>query len=263
MLDFAAVFRHGPLLYSFVRKDIQGRYAGSLMGLFWTFVQPFIELLTYTFVFTVLLRVRFEPDAGPGRNALYLFCGLVPWFSHHDALHRCTTIIRNHGPLIRKVRFPGELLPAYVVLAETFHQGVRFLLLLLAAAVLGAWPSWHLALVIPVMLLQILFTLGVGYLLSAAQVFFKDVQHLVGPVLMIWLFLTPIFYPPDVFPKPLSPILMLNPLSHLVGIYRQLILHHSLPHWGSVLIFATSSIVCFSLGWFTFRRHARQFPDLV
>lgn len=233
------------------------------MGFFWTVVQPLIELLTYTFVFTILLRVRFDDQAGAGRNALYLFCGLIPWFSHHDALQRCTTIVRNHGPLIRKVRFPGELLPAYVVLAEAFHQIVRISLLLIAASLFGEWPSWHALLVLPAMVLQVAFTLGVGYLLSAAQVFFKDVQHLVGPSLMIWLFITPIFYPPHLFPKPLSPILMLNPLSHLVGIYRQLLLHHSLPHWGSVLIFGASAALAFGLGAFTFRRHARRFPDLV
>lgn len=259
----AEVRRYGTLLRSFVVKDIRGRYAGSLVGFFWTVVQPVLELLTYTFVFTVLLRVRFDDQSGTFTNALFLFCGLVPWFSHHEGLVRCTTVVRDHAHLIRKVRFPPTLLPVFVVLSEGFHQVIRTGLFILVVAVAGLGFTPHALLLVPTIILQLLFTLGLGMLLSTTQVFWKDVQHLLGPALMIWLFITPIFYPPDVFPKAFSPILMLNPLSHLVGIYRELLLNHRLPHWGSVIIFGSSAISTFLLGGFIFRRHARRFPDLV
>ena len=140
---------------------------------------------------------------------------------------------------------------------------MRFLLLFGAALLIGHGLSIHVLILLPVLALQLLFTVGLSMFLATTQVFFKDVQHLLGPSLMIWLFITPIFYPARYFPKQFAPVLMPNPLSHLVGIYRELILTPRLPHWGSVVIFGTCALLAFGLGSFIFHRHARRFPDLV
>ena len=251
------------LVRSFVIKDIKTRYVGSLMGFFWTVVHPLLELLTYTFVFTVILRVRFEDHYSTATNALFLFCGMVPWLAVSETLTRSVNSVRENAHLVKKVRFPPSILCMTASLAEAFSQLVRWGLLLGAAILFGDGLSWHLILVLPVMLLQILFTQGLGLLLSTTQVFFKDTQHLLGPTLMIWMFITPIFYPARDFPKEFSPLLMLNPLAHVVGIYRELILNHRFPHWGSVVILGTCAVLAFVLGAFTFQRHAKRFPDLV
>ena len=258
-----AVRRYLVLLRSFVIKDIRTRYVGSLMGFFWSVIQPLLELLTYTFVFTVILQVRFEPSYPLLTNALYLFAGMIPWLTLSETLTRSTNVVRTHAHLVKKVRFPSSSLCAYIALSEAFSQGVRFALLLAAAVLISHGLSWHALLVIPVLALQILFTLGLSQLLATTQVFFKDTQHMLNATLMIWLFITPIFYPASLFPKTFSPILMLNPLSHLVGIYRELILNHRLPHGGSLVIFGTAALLTFAIGTFTFERHARRFPDMV
>jgi len=251
------------LVRSFFLKDVRVRYAGSLMGFFWTVVHPLLELMTYTFVFTVIIGVSFQEGYTTGTNALFLFCGMVPWLSVSESMNRCTNTFRDNAPLVKKLRFPPSVLCTYIVLVEGFNQLVRFGLLCVAALVISHGLSVHLLLVFPILLLQLLFALGLGMLLATTQVFFRDIQHLLGPVLMIWMFITPIFYPESLFPPKFSPVLMLNPLSHLVGIYRELILNHQFPAWGSVIIFGTSAALTFVLGAFTFHRHSHQFPDLV
>ncbi len=255
--------RYVALVRSFVVKDVRTRYVGSLMGFFWTVVHPLLELLIYTFVFTVILRVRFEDHYTTGLNALFLFCGMVPWFSLSETLTRSTNVVRENAHLVKRVRFPASVLCTYITLSEGVNQGIRFVLLFAAAMVVGQGLTWHLLMLIPVIVMQLLFTQGLAMFLAATQVFFKDTQHLLGPVLMIWLFITPIFYPARYFPKEFSPLLMLNPLAHLVGIYRELILNHRMPQWGSLVIFGTCAALAFALGAALFERHKREFPDLV
>ncbi len=257
------VERYWELTRSFVIKDVRTRYVGSLMGFFWTVVHPLLELLTYTFVFTIILQVRFEDHYSMGTNALFLFCGMVPWLTLSESLSRCTNSVRENSHLIRKVRFPPSVLCSYIVLSETVSQITRFGLLFLAALAIGQGLTFHVLIILPVLALQVLFTVGLSMFLATTQVFFKDTLHLLSPALMIWLFITPIFYPAHLFPKIFTPFLMLNPLAHLIGIYRELILNHRLPHWGSVVIFGTCALLVFALGSFVFHRHSKRFADLV
>ena len=233
------------------------------MGFFWAVVQPLLELVTYTFVFTVILLVRFEDHFDTWTNALYLFCGMIAWLALSETLSRAVNVVRENAHLIKKLRFPPSVLCSYLTLSEGFSAIVRFGLLFAAALLVGQGLSLHCLLIVPVLVLQLLFTLGLAMLVATTQVYFKDTQHLLGPALMIWMFITPIFYPASLFPKQFSPLLMLNPLSHLVGIYRELILNHVFPQWGSLVIFTTMAVTTFALGAVTFHRHSRRFPDLV
>lgn len=258
-----AARRYGLLVRTFVVNDIRKRYVGSMMGFFWTVVQPLIELVTYTFVFTVILLVRFEEQYDTWTNALYLFCGMIAWLSFSESLTRSVGVIRENAHLIKKLSFPPSVLCAQVVLSEGFSALVRFVMLFVAALLVRDQLAPHAILFLPVLALQLLFTMGLSMLLATTQVYFKDTAHILAPVLMIWMFITPIFYPASLFPKQFAPVLMLNPLSHLVGIYRELILNGVFPQWGSVLIFTTMAVTTFVLGAVTFHRHRQRFPDLV
>jgi lipopolysaccharide transport system permease protein len=255
--------RYWLLVRSFAVNDIRKRYVGSLMGFFWTVVQPLIELVTYTFVFTVILLVRFEPQYDTLTNALYLFRGMIAWLSLSESLSRSVDLIRENAHLIKKLSFPPSVLLASVVLSDGFSAVVRMMMLFVAALLSGQGITWHALLFVPVLALQMVFTMGLSMLLATTQVYFKDTRHLLGPALLIWMFITPIFYPASLFPKQFAPLLMLNPLSHLVGLYRELVLNHVVPQWGSVLIFTTMALTTFGLGVVTFVRHSRRFPDLV
>ena len=255
--------RYRNLLYSFVVNDLRFKYVGSAIGFFWTVIDPILELAIYTFVFSVLLKVRFAPEGDTVNYALFLFCGMITWFNIQESLSRCTSIINENAHLIKKMNFPSAILPTHVIISGMFNQIVREFILIIGLLLSGYGLSYHAIFVPIIMLLQILFTLGLGMLTATLSVYFKDISHIVKAGLMIWMFMTPIFYPPASFPRQFYILLVLNPLAHLVGMYQELILNQRFPHQGSVIIFATSALFSFALGTFFFIRHQHEFADLV
>ena len=254
---------HRELLIQFSFNDLKHRYFGSSIGIFWMVVNPIVELVTYTFVFHVLMGVTFRPQGGLTHFALFLFCGMVAWFAVAEGLTRATTSVTEHAHLIKKVNFPASVLPAHVVLSAVFNQLVRTVILALGAILFGGGLSPHFLLVPVAMCFQALFVLGLAFLLATANVYFRDTSHWVNAVLLAWMFITPIFYPARYIPEQAAPLLVLNPLAHLVGIHRELFLNQRLPQLGSLVIFGTCAVLVFVLGALTFQRHAGRFPDLV
>ena len=215
------LWRHRSLLWDFVKRDLKRRYTGTSIGFFWTVITPLLELITYTFVFHGLIGVDFHPTGSGGwaHYALFLFSGMVTWLAVSDGLSHATASITNHGHLIKKVRFPSIVLPAHLVLSASLNQGIRMIVLVVAALVLSGSISWLVLLIPFVMLIQLAFTLGLGLMLATANIYFRDTNHWVNAVLLMWMFLTPIFYPAMKFPKQYILLLQLNPLAHLVGIF--------------------------------------------
>lgn len=259
----AELWRHRRLLWAFVTTELKNRYVGSAMGLFWSVITPLLELVTYTFVFHVLIGVRFHPAGGWTSYALYLFCGMVTWLALSDALVRATTAVREHAHLIKKVNFPSVVLPAHVVVGAVVNQCIRLGVLGAGAIALGQGLSWHVLLVPLVLVVQAAFTLGLGLLLSTMAVYFRDTVHWINALLLLWMFVTPIFYPAANYPKRFILLLQLNPMAHLVGIYQELILNHRLPHPHSMLVAVVLAVFSLLVGWSVFSFHRERFPDLV
>ncbi len=257
------MWAHRNLLKDFVLHDIRERYTGGSFGFFWAFITPFIELMTYTFVFHGLIGVNFS-QSGDWRNyALFLFCGMVCWQGLADGISHATTSVSQYGHLIKKVHFPSILLPSFHIVSATINQSIRFIVLLCIALVLGEGISWHIALVPVVMLLQFFFTLGIGLLMSVSQVYLRDTNHWLNAFLLMWMFVTPIFYPASSYPVKYMLLLQLNPLAHLVGIYRELILNHTLPHPNSFVILLVISMFIFVVGQSVFHHHKSHFSDYI
>lgn len=251
------------LTWSMALGDLRRQYAGSLLDVVWAVAKPLLELLTYTFVFTVLLRVRFHPDYSTSVSALFLFCGWMVYVTLSESLSRSMSVVRDNVHLIRKVHVPATILPAYVTFSELVIQVMRMAILVAASLIVG-WGVGPWALLVPVvMVFQFMFMYGIGLLLATASVFFKDVRQLFQPLLLIWMFISPVFYPESVFPRPFYPILVFNPLAHLIGIYRQILLNHQAPIPGQVIIFGAASVTVFAVGWWIFRKQSPHFSDLV
>lgn len=263
------LWRHRQLVWAFVINDLKQKYVGSSIGFFWTVVTPLLELATYTFVFHVVLGLRTDrdlasSDGGLSHYALFLFCGMVTWFGVQEGLTRATTAITDHGHLIKKVNFHAVALPGYVVTAAVLNQIIR--LGVLSAAVLlftGEGLSWHMLLVPPMLLLQAAFVLGAGMFLATVNVYFKDTVHVVKAGLLLWMFVTPVFYAPDAYPPRFGLMMQLNPLAHLVGVYRELVLHHTLPHPHNFLVVAVMALFSLLVGYSVFHHHQDQFADHV
>ena len=257
------LWSHRSLLWDFVQFDLKQRYTGGSLGFFWTVVTPLLELVTYTFVFHGLLGIQFEEQSGWTHYALYLFCGMVTWLSFSDGLSQAGVSLTNNGHLIKKIHFPTLLLPAHVVLSAAINQVIRTVILMLAVLLFTQEVSWTVLLVPLVMGLQLILTLGVGLLLSVGTVYFRDMNHWVNASLLLLMFLTPVVYPAAVYPRQYSLLLQLNPLAHLVGVYRELLLNGALPHPHSIIIVMVTSCVALLIGYSVFHHHQRRLADVV
>lgn len=257
------LWRHRQLLWTFVVRDLRHRYVGSTIGFFWTVITPLLELVTYTFVFHGIMGLSFHPAGGWSHYALYLFCGMVVWFSVQDGLSKATMSITDNGHLIRKVNFPAITLPGYLVTSAVVNQIIRIGVLAGAALVLGHGLSWHFLLVPLVLVVQTAFVLGTGLLLATINVYFKDTTHWVKAALLLWMFVTPIFYPAAIYPERAKLLLQLNPLAHLVGVYHELVLNHRLPHPHNVMVVVVMATFTLLIGYSVFHHHRHKFADLV
>ncbi len=256
--------RHLFLLRELVKRDFQGRYAGSLLGFAWSFVQPLWLLGLFTFVFSTVLKIRVVDAGNPGGHfSVYLFSGLLPWFAVQEGVMRSSTAITDNSVLVKKLRFPAEILVVAVVLAALLHEAISAVVFLVVLAALGDLAWGGLPVLLVALPLQVLLTLGLGLLLSAVQVFFRDTAQLLSMLFAGWFYLTPIVYSLSAVPARLQPWIELNPLTPLVVLYRQAFLSGQLrlvPGTGGL---AVAAAVLLSAGLWLFRRLKVAFVDEI
>lgn len=262
--ELEALWQSRRLLWTLTATELRTRYIGSSIGFFWTVVNPVLELATYTFVFHVLLQVRFHAGQSTSQYVLFLFCGMTAWSSFADGLVRATTSITQHASLVRKVNFPSIVLPAQMVLVAVINQGFRTAALLLFCILIGEGLSWHAILIVPFLVAQALFTFGLGLLLSVLCVYFRDMNHWVNAGLLIGMFMTPVVYPASAWPREYVLLLYPNPMAQYIGIYQSLVLGHHLPPALTTVIYALiASGIAVAVGASVFAHNRRRFADMV
>jgi ABC-type polysaccharide/polyol phosphate export permease len=251
------------MLRDFLGRDLRAKYVGSAGGVAWAVLHPLILLFAYTLLFSVILQVRFGESGSVTAFALYLYCGMLPWHAFADAATRSTSGLVQHRNLIKTVRFPAKVLPTTIALTELVNQAIGLVFLTAAAWALGHPPGWVLLLLPLLVALQLAFTLGVSMGLATINVFFRDVEQFVRVIFLVWMFLTPIFYPEERVPENLGFLLDLNPMAHLVRMYRAVVLEGRLFALGDVAIFATAAVLAFVAGHALFTRCHHKFADLL
>jgi lipopolysaccharide transport system permease protein len=258
------VKHHLFLLRELVKRDFQGRYAGSMLGFAWSFVQPLWLLLLFTFVFSTVLKIRVVDAGNPGGHfAAFLFSGLLPWIAIQEGVLRSSTSITDNSVLVKKLRFPAEILVVGVVLAALLHEAIAAVVFLVVLAAIGDLAWGGLPMLLLALPLQILFTLGLGLLLSAVQVFFRDTAQLLTMLFAGWFYLTPIVYSLASVPARLRPWIELNPLTPLVELYRQAFLRGHLALVPGTGALAVSAAVLLFAGFWLFRRLKVAFVDEI
>jgi lipopolysaccharide transport system permease protein len=257
------IWRNRGLIRVMVRRDILGRYRGSFGGAFWTLINPLLLMLTYFFVFGVVLRSRFGQDQSRSGFALYFLAGMLPWLAFSEAAGRSAGVMLEHRNFVKKLVFAVETLPVNLVAAglvgELFAV-VLFSVFLLAVRG-GVPPSvvWLPALLIP----QVLFTAGVSWFLAALGVFVRDLGQVMGFVLTIWFFVTPICYPETSLPPTATVLLSKNPIYVLVRGYRAILLENHAPALGALWKLWLVSIIVFVLGHAWFYKLRKSFADMI
>ncbi|MCA2978494.1 MAG: ABC transporter permease [Myxococcaceae bacterium] len=262
------LYQYRALLWALSMRELKARYRASVLGFLWTFLNPTLSMAVYGLVFGFIMSSSQE------RYPFYLLSGLLPWICFSTSVLGGTTSISDRKDLLTKVRFPAQVLPAYVVLTNVLNLVFSLPLLFLLAAVYGDAPSWHVVLVPVLLALQSLFTLAVTYLLSALNVAFRDLQHIIANVMQLAFFLTPVLWPlKDLdgkrFGLELSGaelqqlVVLLNPMAALTEAWRDVLFRHQTPAWQPL---AGVVAVTFVVLWFSaavFERRREEFAELV
>ena len=261
--NLGRLLRYRGLIQSLVARELKARYRGSVLGFFWSFINPLMLLSIYTFVFAYVMPARFE---GIERHyELFLFSGLLPWTWFASSLNESSGVLISGGNLIKKVLFPAEILPIVTVLANMVHffLGLPIIAIFL---IVYRWAPDPAGLVwFPVVVLvQLFLTLGFAFLLSALTVHFRDLRDILSNILTLWFFATPIIYPWQQAPDFGKWFLNLNPITHLAVSYQEILYFRGpFGHWKWLLALAAVSWVFFLFGYFVFDRLRDTFAEEV
>ncbi|MGA3025960.1 MAG: ABC transporter permease [Bryobacteraceae bacterium] len=259
----ASLWRNRMLLRSMVKRDILTRYRGSVGDVFWTVLNPLLLMLTYYFVFGVVLRTRFGADRSGSAYVLYFLAGMLPWLAFSEAAGRAPYIILEHRNWVKKLVFPLEILPAIPVVSGIVTEVFAVIIFVTALFALhGHVPLtafWLPALVIP----QILFTVGLAWFLAALAVYMRDLGQINGFLLTLWFFLTPICYPVTAMPKGALTVLGKNPMFVLVQAYRSVLLDGHAPEALPLVKLWMLALVFFFAGHAWFYKLRKTFADII
>lgn len=265
-LPVEAVLAHRGLIRTLVRRDVLSRYSGSFGGAFWAVLNPLLLMLTYFFVFGVVLNTRFPGDPSRSGFALYYLAGVMPWLAFSEAVGRAPTTLVEHRNFIKKLVFPVEILPFNLMVAGLVTEFFGVLIFASALLILrGHIPLtalWLPLLIVP----QILFTAGLCWFLSALGVFFRDLAQINGFLITIWFFITPICYAETGWasmPRPVAALLAKNPIYILVHAYRAIFLEARTPDWKPLLGLTLASALVFFAGHAWFHKLRRSFADII
>lgn len=259
------VWRNRSLLYQMTKRNVEQRYRGSLLGLVWSFVQPLMMLCVYTFVFSVVFQARWgvSTDGGKGSFAVIMFCGMAMYNLFSESISTSSSCIVGNQNLVKKVIFPLEILPLSQVLS-TFVNGLAWFILLFIGswAILG-FVGWTMLLLPIIMIPHIIFTLGISYLVASLGVYVRDTSYVIGVIIQVLFFCTPIFYPISAVPERFRVVLDINPLTVFIEQARNVFLYGRLPDWAFLGIGTLVALVVLQLGFFFFTRTKRGFADVL
>ncbi|MBQ15087.1 MAG: hypothetical protein CMQ17_12945 [Gammaproteobacteria bacterium] len=253
---------HYRLFHNFTRQDFFGQFAASVGGLLWLFLTPIVQILTYAFVFSIVFGMRPPEGFGETSFVIFMVIGYLPWFAFADTISKSPMLLLEKAPLITKVMFPTQIIPVVGTVVPYLTHGIGFGVLLLYLIFLGHL-SWLWLWIPLVFFLQFLFTMGLVAIISALCVFLRDLQQLVGILVFIWFFLTPIVYPISMIQSEATQnLFLLNPMHSFVNIYREVILLGEMSFTNLHIIIPVSLLSYLFGGWFYMRiKHA--FGDVL
>ena len=248
--QLGTLVRYRMLIRSLVGRELKARYRGSILGFFWSFVNPLLLLLTYWLVFTYMLPGVREKSVEP--YFLFLFCGILPWTWFQASIAESAGVLIAGSNLIKKVLFPAEILPVVTVAANMVHFLLGLPILLLFLAWNGHLAPSALLLPLP-MLVQLLFTVGLALFVSALTVHFRDIQSILTHLLHLWFFATPVLYAMPETGR-MHAVLRLNPLAHVLVSYQEMLFFGEFRHRRGLLLAALAALAMFALGAWLFDR---------
>lgn len=262
---FISLWRNRQLIWQMTRRDVVGRYRGSVMGLAWSFFNPVLMLFIYTFVFSVVFKARWGVGGEESRVdfAIILFVGMLVHGLFAECINRAPGLILSNVNYVKKVIFPLEILPWVALGSALFNCFVSTVVLLLAQFVTNSIFPWT-SVLFPLLLLPLIFAgMGLAWFLASLGVFVRDVGQVTGIITMALLFLSPIFYPVSALPQEYQGLLQLNPLTLIIEESRKVLVFGRLPDWSDIGIALLVGLGIASAGFWWFQKTRKGFADVL
>lgn len=257
------LYRSSYMIRSMVIRDMRKRYVGSLLGIFWSVIQPLTQLLIYYFIFSVVFKMRLGAEYGGTHFAVWMIAGLLPWLLFAEVMNRSPGSVLEQSNLIKKMVFPSEILPIVTLSAAIISHLIGMTILIVLLLALGGSISLKIFLIIPYLIALGIFALGISWLLASLNVFLRDIGQVISVVINIWFFLTPIVYTRERVPAVVQKVFLLNPMLHIVEGYRVALLGKTemdIAGFSYVLLIGTIILI---IGALTFRRLKPIFADVL
>lgn len=256
--NFRELYQYRGLLLSLVQRELKARYRGSVLGFLWTFLNPTLQMLVYTLLFSVYMRQQIE------HYTYFMFIGLLPWIWFASSMVGGASSISDRRDLLTKVRFPAQVLPASVVATNLCNFLLSVPLLIGLGAFFGRLPTWHVVALPLVLFTQLCVTMALVYLISAINVRFRDLQQIVSNLLTMWFFVTPIFYRSTTIPEQFRALMVLsNPMAVIVTSYQSIFYDHTMPAMGPLLAWLGIALVLLTLASSIFESRREEFAEVV
>lgn len=257
MKKLKEIYKYRHMLATLVKQDIDGRYKGSIFGFLWTLLNPLFMLVIYSVVFKFVFRNNID------HYPIYLFIMLMPWNAFNSMIMNGSTCVSNNASIIKKVYFPREVLPLSVVISYTIQYCFSLIVTIIAILVSGVGLSFNALLLPLIMLVQVTFAFGIILMISAANVYVRDVQYMMNPIMMIWMYASPILYSISMVPEKFLSIYKLNPMVTILGGYKSILYDKTLPDFKALgIVFLVSLVLC-TIGWLVFNKLQRRFAEEV
>ncbi len=250
------IFSYRQMIAAFVRRDLRGRYKGSVLGFLWTFLNPLLQLCVYTVVFSTILK------SGVEDYYLHLFVALIPWIFFSASVMSGAVAITSQSDMVKKIYFPREVLPISQVTTNFVNMLLCFIVVFAVVFFSGRVPSLIGVLcLIPLFAVEYILALGMAFFAAAVTVYFRDMEHILGIVMMAWQYLTPVLYGYDAVPEQYKLIFNINPMTPVITAYRDILYWQKIPDLTTVLWALALGIFALIVGWFTFEKLKRRFAE--
>lgn len=260
-----SLIKNRQLIYQMTKREVIGRYKGSVFGLAWSFFNPVVMLIIYTFVFSIVFKARWGVSNSESKTefALILFVGLIVFNLFAETINRAPGLILSNVNYVKKVVFPLEVLPIIAFGASLFHAAISCGVLVVAFLLLNGYLNWT-AVFIPLIVLPLaFFILGISWFLSSLGVYLRDVGQTIGILMTVIMFLSPVFYPITALPEKFQFWMSFNPLTFVIEQARGVLIFGNQPDWNGYANYLTASLLVMALGFSWFQKTRKGFSDVL
>ncbi|OJW50113.1 MAG: ABC transporter permease [Alphaproteobacteria bacterium 41-28] len=261
----ASIYTNYQLILVLGKREVLGRYRGSIIGLAWSFVNPLLMLIVYTFFFSVVFKARWSinPTQSPTDFAVILFVGLIVYNLFAECINRAPTLITNNVNYVKKIVFPLEILPCVAMGSALFHAVISLFMLLVVQFIIAGSIQWTLIFFPFILAPLVLTTLGISWFLAALGVYVRDIAQMTTFVISVLLFVSPVFYPLSMVPLKFQTIILLNPLTLIIEQSRKVLIFGEIPDWNSLIAYTVCSAFVAWMGFWGFQKTRRGFADVL